>query len=56
MRKRRVLNENGWSGWLQWMRNCFQQGTIKDHWKTIQSERWFDPDFQNFVNREVAIA
>jgi hypothetical protein len=39
MRKRRVLNDNEWSGWLQWMRNCFQQGTIKEHWKTIQSER-----------------
>jgi len=54
MRKRRVLNDNEWSGWLQSMRNCFQQGTIKEHWKTIQSERWFDPDFQSFVNREVA--
>jgi hypothetical protein len=54
MRKRKVLNDNEWSGWLQWMKNCFQQGTIKDHWKTIQSERWFDPDFQNFINREVA--
>ena len=23
MRQRRVLDDNEWAGWLQWMRNCF---------------------------------
>src|SRR5437899_11614667 len=24
MRQRKVLDDNEWAGWLQWMRNCFQ--------------------------------
>jgi len=54
MRERRILNDNKWAGWLQWMKNCFQQGTIKEHWRNIESEKWFDPDFQNFINKEIA--
>src|SRR5205823_1596706 len=38
MRERNVLNDNEWTGWLQWMRNCFKYGTIREHWKQIQSE------------------
>ncbi len=53
MRERRVLNDNEWSGWLQWMRNYFQQGRIKEHWKMIESEKWFDPDFQKFINTAI---
>ena len=56
MRERNVLNDNEWAGWLQWMKNCFQQGTIKEHWRRIESEKWFDPSFQNFINKEVLIA
>jgi len=56
MRERRVLNDNEWAGWLQWMKNCFQQGTIKEHWRRIESEKWFDPSFQNFINQEVLAA
>jgi hypothetical protein len=55
MRERRILNDNEWAGWLQWMRNCFQQGTIKEHWHSVESEKWFDPAFQNFINREIVI-
>src|SRR5207249_1051088 len=40
MRQRNVLNENEWTGWLQWMKNCFKYGTIREQWKLIQSERW----------------
>lgn len=54
MRERRILNDNKWAGWLQWMKNCFQQGTIKEYWRNIESEKWFDPDFQNFINKEIA--
>ena len=52
MRERKVLNDNEWAGWLQWIRNCFQQGTIKEHWKRIESEKWFDPCFQSSINKD----
>ena len=54
MRKRKVLSDNEWTGWLRWMKSAFDQGTIKDLWKTnIDMEKWFDPDFQNFVEKEL---
>ena len=54
MRKRKVLSNNEWTGWLRWMKSAFEQGTIKDLWKTnIDMEKWFDPDFQNFVENEL---
>ena len=53
MRQRKVLNENEWTGWLQWMRNCFKYGTLNEQWKLIQSERWFSADFENFLNEEI---
>ena len=40
MRERNVLNEEEWTGWLHWMKNCFKYGTIGEQWKQIQSERW----------------
>ena len=52
MRQRKVLNDHDWTGWLQWMRNCFKYGTIGEQWKQIQSERWLNPDFENFLNKE----
>ena len=53
MRQRKVLNDHEWTGWLQWMRNCFKYGTIGEQWKQIQTERWLNPDFENFVNEEI---
>jgi hypothetical protein len=53
MRQRKVLNDDDWTGWLQWMRNCFKYGTIAEQWKQIQSERWLNPDFENFLNKEI---
>jgi hypothetical protein len=53
MRQRKVLDDNEWSGWLQWMRNCFQKGAIGSIWKQIESDRWFNPAFQNFINAEI---
>ena len=29
MRERKVLNDNEWHGWVEWMRTCFRLGTIK---------------------------
>jgi hypothetical protein len=28
MHERKILNENEWLGWVQWMRSCFRLGTI----------------------------
>ena len=53
MRQRKVLNDHEWAGWLQWMRNCFKYGTIGEQWKQIQTERWLNPDFENFINEEI---
>jgi hypothetical protein len=53
MRQRNVLNDNDWIGWIQWMRNCFQKGTITEIWKQVESEKWFNPDFQKFINIEI---
>ncbi len=55
MRQRKVLDDNEWSGWLQWMRNCFQRGTLDSMWKQIESDRWFNPAFQNFINAEIVL-
>ena len=55
MRQRKMLSEDEWTGWLQWMRNCFKYGTLGEQWKKlIQSERWFNPNFENFINKEIA--
>ena len=53
MHQRNVLKDDEWTGWLHWMRNCFKYGTIGEHWKQIQSERWLNPDFENFLNKEI---
>jgi hypothetical protein len=40
--------------WLVTMeRNCFDQGTIKEHWRNVEPEKRFDPVFQNFINKEI---
>lgn len=54
MRQRNMLNNIEWGGWLQWMRNCFKYGTISEQWKQMKSERWLNPVFEDFVNREIA--
>ena len=54
VRERNVLSDNEWTGWLRWMKSAFDQGMIKDIWKNkIEMEKWFDPDFQQFVDREL---
>ena len=53
MRQRKVLNDDEWTRWLLWMRNCFKYGTIGEQWKRVQSERWFSADFENFINEEI---
>jgi hypothetical protein len=53
MRERNVLNDEEWTGWLHWMKNCFKYGTIGEQWKQIQSEGWLNPAFENFVNSDL---
>src|SRR5215217_2700777 len=53
MRQRKVLNDDEWTGWLHWMKNCFKYGTIGEQWEQIRSEGWLNPAFENFVNREL---
>jgi hypothetical protein len=53
MRQRKVLDDDEWTGWLHWMKNCFKYGTIGEQWEQIQSERWFNPDFENFLNENI---
>ena len=38
------------------MRNCFRKGTIGETWKQVEPDRWFDPAFQIFVNKELVTA
>jgi hypothetical protein len=54
MRKRKVLSDNEWTGWLRCMKSAFEQGEIMQIWKsTIEMEKWFDPAFQQFVDMEL---
>src|SRR5215212_5992151 len=53
MCERNVLNDDEWTGWLHWMKNCFKYGTIGEQWEQIRSEGWLNPAFENFVNREL---
>jgi len=53
MRQRKVLDDNEWAGWLQWMRNCFRRGTIMDTWKQVEPGGRFNPAFQQFINKEI---
>ncbi len=53
MRQRKVLRDNEWAGWLQWMKNAFQFGTMEKDWRELEMGRWFDPAFRNFVDNEM---
>jgi hypothetical protein len=54
MRQRKILNDNEWVGWLRWMKSAFEQGTIREIWENqIEMEKWFDPAFQGFIDKEL---
>jgi hypothetical protein len=53
MKQRGILSGNEWAGWLQWMKNIFQYGTLVNYWKGEGMENWFDPAFRDFVNGEL---
>jgi hypothetical protein len=49
-----VLNDNEWTGWVRWYKSAFKRVTLMEIWKkTIEMEKWFDPAFHDFINREI---
>jgi len=54
MYQRKVVSDNEWTGWLRRMRNCFEQGKIREYWESdLELEKWFDPAFEDFINNEI---
>lgn len=54
MGQRKALSDNEWIGWLRWMKSSFLQGEIMQIWEnTIEMEKWFDPAFQEFVDKQL---
>ena len=51
--KEKSLIDNEWYGWVQCMRTCFRLGTIKENWKRIQESKWYDPVFEDFINKQI---
>ena len=56
MRQRKVVSDNEWTGWLRVMKSCFDQGKIRKYWESdLELEKWFDPAFEEFINKEIII-
>jgi hypothetical protein len=56
MRQRKVVSDNEWTGWLRVMNSCFDQGKIREYWESdLELEKWFDPAFEEFINKEIII-
>lgn len=54
MRQRGIVSDNEWAGWTRWTRSAFKHGEIYNIWKDhIELEKWFDPAFQDFINKEI---
>ena len=38
------------------MNSCFHQGKIREYWESdLELEKWFDPAFEEFINKEIII-
>jgi hypothetical protein len=56
MHQRKVVSDNEWTGWLRMMRSCFEQGKIREYWESgLELEKWFDPGFEEFIDKEIII-
>ncbi|HKW05775.1 MAG TPA: hypothetical protein VJN71_10785, partial [Nitrososphaerales archaeon] len=53
MRQRKILSDNEWMGWFEWMKNSFRYGKVAKLWKEAEMGSWFDPSFREFVNKEL---
>jgi hypothetical protein len=54
LHQRKVVSDNEWAGWLRRMRSSFEQGQIREYWESgIELDKWFDPAFSEFIDREI---
>jgi hypothetical protein len=53
MRERKIISDNEWQGWLQWIRGDFAQGTVRRDWTELNLGQWFDPKFRDFIDKEI---
>jgi hypothetical protein len=54
MRRRNVLSDNEWAGWMRWMKSAFERGTVREYWETqMEPGNWFDPAFEDFIDKEI---
>jgi hypothetical protein len=53
MRERKIISDNEWLGWIEWIRNDFAQGTVRRDWIELKLGQWFDPSFRDFINNEI---
>jgi hypothetical protein len=54
MHQRKVVSDNEWTGWVRMMRSCFEQGKVREYWESdLELEKWFDPEFQDFIDNEI---
>ena len=53
MRERKIISDNEWAGWLEWIRNDFAQGTVRRDWVELKLGQWFDPRFRDFIDKEI---
>jgi hypothetical protein len=37
----------------RWMKSAFERGSISEIWKDIEIEKWFDPAFQESIDKEL---
>ena len=36
------------------MKTTFDEGTIREYWeKSVEPEKWLDPAFQDFIDKEI---
>jgi hypothetical protein len=53
MRERKLIADNEWVGWREWIRNDFAQGTVGRDWVQLGLGQWFDPSFREFIDKEI---
>lgn len=53
MRERKILKDNEWNGYVQYMKNTFKYGTISKYWEMGKIYEWVDASFRNFVETEL---
>jgi hypothetical protein len=54
MHERELISEMEWNGWEEWMRRCFQEGTLHAYWNDVDVRKIFDQDFKSFIDKDVA--